>query len=433
MTRSLLVLVALLVAAGCEDPGPADEQGCPALAGEGEVHGANVEEDATWSAGLHRVERTVRVRSGATLTLAPCAVVQLAADASLLVEDGTLEAEGTAERPIRLEAAGAEPFGHLLVQHPGTARLAHVTVEGGGADRFRAHAAVVVWGDGEAPLKPVLHARHLTIRGSVGHGLLLEREGTLAPGSEGLTIEDGGAEAIRVQPLAVSDLPDVALAGNARDEILVTHGALHEDRTFRDLGAPYRIGESPDSYLWVRPPTHPGPKVTLTLEAGVELRFSQGSALIVGVTGSAVDPAGLVAQGTAERPVVFTSGADEPQAGDWQGILFNHSDAATDNLLEHVVVAYAGGECLCTYNTCVAGAQANESEGAIRIVRWIPESSFFRAVQLVESASHGVVRGWSADTGASFVDDVTAEGLAGCVETSHKDSSNSCLDLDTCG
>lgn len=74
---------------------------------------------------------------------------------------------------------------------------------------------------------------------------------------------------------------------------------------------------------------------TLTLEAGVVIQFTSGTGIEVGADGA------LRASGTGSMPVVLT-GTDESR-GFWKGLYFDNS-ASSDNVLEHTVVEYAGGE-----------------------------------------------------------------------------------------
>ncbi len=88
----------------------------------------------------------------------------------------------------------------------------------------------------------------------------------------------------------------------------------------------------------------PGVFPTLTIEPGVEVRFNANR--LLEVTGT------LVARGTAETPILFTSNVASPAPGDWGGIQFldTSTDAAYDgddeyvsgSILEHVIVEYAG-------------------------------------------------------------------------------------------
>jgi hypothetical protein len=76
---------------------------------------------------------------------------------------------------------------------------------------------------------------------------------------------------------------------------------------------------------------------TLTLEPGVTLRFGEASYLEIGHKGSR-----LVARGTEDRPIVFTSGAATPRPGDWVGLVFEDAMGEAGSTIEHAVVEYAG-------------------------------------------------------------------------------------------
>jgi len=85
---------------------------------------------------------------------------------------------------------------------------------------------------------------------------------------------------------------------------------------------------------------------TLTIEPGVTVKFGAGRALSVS--------GGLVARGTAQQPIVFTSNAASPKPGDWGYIKFesNSLDATYDgegayvsgSIIQHAVVEYTGSD-----------------------------------------------------------------------------------------
>ncbi|MGD9163049.1 MAG: CARDB domain-containing protein, partial [Desulfobacteraceae bacterium] len=80
---------------------------------------------------------------------------------------------------------------------------------------------------------------------------------------------------------------------------------------------------------------------TLTIEPGVEVKFNSGAGMYVGYRD---DYGALFAQGTEEDPIIFTSNATTPGAGDWRGIYFRDYTNASASRLEHCVVEYAGSE-----------------------------------------------------------------------------------------
>ena len=72
------------------------------------------------------------------------------------------------------------------------------------------------------------------------------------------------------------------------------------------------------------------PGVILTIEPGVEVRFGGNFSLNVEGT--------LIANGTEERPITFTSNKHEAEAGDWIGIKFSN---ISNSYLSYCTVKYA--------------------------------------------------------------------------------------------
>lgn len=77
---------------------------------------------------------------------------------------------------------------------------------------------------------------------------------------------------------------------------------------------------------------------TLTIQPGVVLKFISGKHIEVGYNNT---HGRLIAQGTEEHPIVFTSASPVPQKGDWQGIRFSRF-ALEGSLLEYCDIGYAG-------------------------------------------------------------------------------------------
>jgi hypothetical protein len=106
---------------------------------------------------------------------------------------------------------------------------------------------------------------------------------------------------------------------------------------------------------------------TLTIEKGVRLRFQPGTYIEVGHRGSR-----LVARGSADQPIVFTSAASSPKCGDWVGLVLD--DTIGESTLEHAVVEFAGQEshggsgAITVFRTSVVGTEAGKGKVAIRNV-----------------------------------------------------------------
>ena len=76
---------------------------------------------------------------------------------------------------------------------------------------------------------------------------------------------------------------------------------------------------------------------TLTVEAGVEIRFQAGTSMVIGVPGEAGI---LLCQGTSGLPITLTSDESTPSPGDWNRL----SLAATSvgSQLDHTLIEYGG-------------------------------------------------------------------------------------------
>ena len=72
---------------------------------------------------------------------------------------------------------------------------------------------------------------------------------------------------------------------------------------------------------------------SLVFKPGTDLEFEQGGLIVLGI---------LDVQGTAGKPVTFTSAADEPAPGDWDGIEIKDTADGEQSRLEYAVIKYAG-------------------------------------------------------------------------------------------
>src|SRR5687767_9737027 len=148
-----------------DDSPPVDnEPSCPTTTTGPTMHKYDVEENEVWTAEAspHVIEYDVSVRSGRTLTIEPCAKVLVKKGQHLFVaypgtpNSGKLVAEGTAKRPISFAGLDGARWASLFVYAPGTARLKHLTLEGGGGGNFENEASLVVRGDSEDGADPLV-------------------------------------------------------------------------------------------------------------------------------------------------------------------------------------------------------------------------------------------------------------------------------------
>ena len=437
MSTRFVALTSLALVLGCSSdpdlkdttpagpPGPVASE-CPVTTSGPTVHSGEVKGNELWTAAgsPHIVEYDVNVRDGATLTIEPCARVQLKKDRGIRVaypitpNTGTLIAEGTATKPITIEGHDGARWSQLFVHAPGKARLKYVSISGGGGNGSQSGASIVVYGDGTLPSKHDVLFDHVTIAKSVGVGVKFDRGAGFDPASTDLTIKESGTFPLEVGEHALNTIPTGSYVGNGKDAILMemetvdaTLG-LQESGTIHERGVPYQIGTSPGlDNLRITGKKNETP-VTLTIEPGVTIKFLKGSAFkIEHFTGDFDAPAIVNAVGTKEKPIVFTSAEAAPRAGDWQGLWFG-GKPRIENRIENVRIEYTGADCGCILLTCNSITQF---EGAV-IFSMPPPSAFIKNTVFAHGSSHGIVNGYDG-AAPDFASVNTFEDMAGCAQT----------------
>lgn len=112
-------------------------------------------------------------------------------------------------------------------------------------------------------------------------------------------------------------------------------------------GLQYVLG---DVTVWVKPITipddtfHPEPKLTdtdsaLVVKPGTYVRLSYQTALEI--------KGAFIAEGTADSMITFTSAAQNPEDGDWGGIIFYKESADSISLLKHCDISYGSWALVC--------------------------------------------------------------------------------------
>lgn len=406
---------------------------CTTPTGPGTKHSGSLASDnETWTANdsPHIIDFTLTIDANKTLTLEPCAVVRITKNQGVYVR-GKLIAEGAADRTITIEGAEAEPWTVIEASGGATSeiRLAYTSITGGGFANGSApdtFGMLDIRGNQEDPTQGRLHVDHVTLKGSASLGLLLREGGGLSSTSKELTITGSGSYPIATWARAAGSIPTGTFTGNKTDEILIegagVRDAIREDMTLANRGVPYRVkGTS----MNVGAPTGMS-KTTLTIEAGVTLRFSKGSRLLMDASTS-TDPANgiLKAIGTPLKPIVFTSAEVAPAAGDWVGLLFEALPDA-NNKIDFARVSYAGGDSGISSFDCPSPANPGfTNHGAIIIYGGRPSSAFVTNTTIESSAGDGIIRGWTGDE-TDFLPSNTFTGVARCNQTFPKPTVGQC-------
>jgi hypothetical protein len=309
---------------------------------------------------------------------------------------GTLIAEGTPTHPIRFAGQDGATWADLYVEAPGTARLKYVTFEGGGSSTGDGTSGTTIYvsGDGSLPADPTILLDHVTIKDSAGGGLWMRSGATFLPGSTDLVVTKTGSDPspdpvypVEIDEHAIDRLPTGSYTGNKVDEIrLVKFGTgfagdgLVVDATLHDRGVPYHVAGNFNIGGGTT-------RATLTIEPGVTMKFEPKAALRVQTfSGDTPANAAIVAVGTAAKPIVFTSAAAAPKAGDWQGLYFGGALEPT-NRLDYVHIEYAGYDCLCVFTSC---SDINSYSAAVILSNRPPNGAFITNSTFKAIAGHGV-------------------------------------------
>ena len=139
------------------------------------------------------------------------------------------------------------------------------------------------------------------------------------------------ASPIQVPASYVNQLDDSSsFTGNDEDLIVVTGSTIETTGTWQHLDADYSVTGD----VVVKGSASP----VITIEAGATLYMGDGVAFEVGDGTNG----GMKTTGTTSAPVLFTSAASSPDAGDWDGLYFG-SNTLSSTSLKGLAVEYGGG------------------------------------------------------------------------------------------
>ncbi|MCF7793813.1 MAG: right-handed parallel beta-helix repeat-containing protein [Candidatus Cloacimonetes bacterium] len=136
----------------------------------------------------------------------------------------------------------------------------------------------------------------------------------------------------------VSGISNNTYSGNAVSSIEVIGSPISNDATWVDQGIPYYVTSS--NHIYVQGTDGDDNLTTLTIEPGAEIQFNSNH-LYVGHSSNSLYSGKLIAIGTEENKITFTSGSSTPYAGDWMGIyFFDYADDSSE--LSNCIIEYAG-------------------------------------------------------------------------------------------
>jgi hypothetical protein len=446
--RRILLLLLNALAAGCPVSNSAPDGGTDATDGGAAcdlstdipvTKSSSPTASETWTSGVYRVTDSLLVPENVTLTIAGCTRLELSKDVTLAVH-GKLVVAGSQSRPVSFVAAtSGEPWGSLFVESGASADLSHTSLNGGGGSQPVASsdtlgAPLYVRSNGGLPATTPLKVDHLSVVGSTGVGVALINAG-FAADSAALLVRDAGSHPVYLGAHVLDSLPEGTYTGNAVDAIALqtaffalqsNEQAIISDTTIHNRGVPYDVGLKNEGRIVIGDSTS-GTIPLVTIEPGVTLRFCKGPSAAGGlsVQGSAsyqTAYGALRAVGTASQPIVFTSCAPTPKAGDWMGLRFFGVDPRTR--LEHVKIDFAGADS-STQGPCVTHANAWDADAALQVFAAQAPAQFITDSELTNSAGSGISRNWRGDD-VDFISTNSLSKIAWCSQTLVPGSSGTC-------
>ncbi len=403
-----------------------DAPACTPATGSGTMHTSEIQAAETWTAAASPHVLPGDLNILAPVTIEACAVVQIAANATVTVGPaGAILAQGAPGQLVTFEKKDAGAWKVIRVLG-GSVSFTHTLVQGGGAGSATTDAAITVGASSSSP--SMIHVDNLDVESSATQGLYVSATGFDAT-SQALIVHGSAGYPLHIAGRLSDTIPAGTYTGNTHDEIMITAtgplDSIQSNTRWRDRGVPYHIGSgNANPRLDV---TAPSGLATLTIDPGVTVRFEPGGSLrIEPTTGTNAASGALVANGTAASPIVFTSAAVTPAAGDWQGIWFGQQVAPSSSI-QYAHVQYAGAASVSQSGSCVYPSQSAINDAAIRILSGtMAPAQFITNTTISDSARHGIDRGFVSDTKTDFLPTNTFTNVAGCKETYPANANNSC-------
>jgi len=390
----------------------------------------------------------VTISSSATLTLDAGMTVTPYSTCKIVV-NGTLNAKGTAEKPVRFTStkespgwgdwkniifnsgSGSSVLEYAEVRYAGSGEsIAAIEIKGGASPTIK-HSTVnsnkfsgIKVTEGGSPalayntLKNngnygISYVAGSTNTGTVDiHDNLAENNifsgiSVSITGSGVSATSLGNNELIKNEQAGVTytgpdvppDIDDNTLSENKTNQIEIK-GSLVKSGTWKGRGYPFIVSGE----LIV------GPEATLTLDAGFTMKMASTARVVVNGT--------LNAEGTAENPARVISNKASPSPGDWKNLVFNPGSGGS--VFEYAEVSYGGSNTGIGAIEITGGAGptiknstvANNKYAGIKVTEGGSPDIAFNA--LLSNLGEGIsYSAGSKDTGTVNIHDNLSEGNFG--------------------
>lgn len=291
----------------------------------------SIETDTTIAAGCYKVDDTIYISSGATLTVEPGVYLAFEQDTGVEVwSDGALSAEGTSDHPIVFTGATKMRgfWDGIILDNANSIdnKLHNVFIEYAGSsdvDYCNETRASLCLDSSGFPVR--MEVVDSAICESSGYGIFFD--GTaIVPSFDNNIITSNAKGPGFVFTESAHNLSDTSTyIGNDKD-LLYLEGdyGLTTAQTWPGIDVPYLLH---GAFI------HDA-GINLTIAPGTTIVFEQDSYMFISSESS------LTAVGTASQPILFTG--EYKNRGHWGGIIFFNSNQV-ENQFDYVTIEYGGG------------------------------------------------------------------------------------------
>lgn len=278
--------------------------------------------------------------SGTTWTIEPGTTIKLPHWSDIVVggfstSKATLIANGTSAEPITFTSVdpvstAEQRWGalHFGIGTNALTSLKYCTIENGGITSSTAERAEIILEDCS------INIESTKVLNSVDYAILLNSEASFGTFT-GNTIDNPGHDGVNIY----ANWAHTIGAGNtfnAARGILVQADIIEQSAaTWLKQPVPYVITGPGDMDLSIYNSTPEGAK--LTLAPGVQVLMGTHGDILAG---SGYGKGALIADGTAEEPILFSSAGSTKSNGDWGCI--HLGSATTTGILDYCIVEYGG-------------------------------------------------------------------------------------------
>ncbi len=342
---------------------------------------SNITSNETWTSNnQYIISGDITVDNGAILTIEPGTKIEFSAGYGLYVNDGTLIAEGTEDKPIIFTSNATVPTKGAwvgLVFYEGTLQntsLKYCEIKyAGGSQNL---GAIHIQGCKIA-------INNCTIENTKYNGIYLLYETADFVTFTNNTIKDVDNHAL---VLTANAIPSIGT--NNTFTTPDGYGIEVQGGHFKSGNQSWKK-QTCDYYVSYE--VQIDGTSTVTIEPGTVIKFNSGINMNVGYASNGT----LVAEGTADLPIVFTSSASSPTAGAWTGLLFY--GYSTSSKLKYCTIEYAGSQsysgavyiddCLVSFDNCTI--KNNDGYGIYNLGATSGFSSFTNNT-LTDNSNHAI-------------------------------------------